>query len=182
MNFNWTSEILEDSKPFASALEIFRILQVIPCYVVSLWNNLNICQQLLRTDTWLITVGMLGIYCSILSLLQIITKHFTCTMPPPGMVSSVKKSAGLPSWRRQVHTPTRLPTRVFRKPVILLQIVMVSPRTHLVKNHESQSRTIESQFKKQCVPGSFVTTQLIWGQTPKLCITVYWNKNILLLL
>ena len=91
MNFNWTSEILEDSKPFASALEIFRILQFIPCYVVSLWNNLNICQQLLRTDTWLITVGMLGIYCSILSLLQIITKHFTCTMPPPGMVSSVKK-------------------------------------------------------------------------------------------
>ena len=25
--------------------------------------------------------------------------------------------------------------------------------------------------------GSFVTTQLIWRQTPKLCITVYWNKN-----
>ena len=24
--------------------------------------------------------------------------------------------------------------------------------------------------------------QLIWRQTPKLCITVYWNKNILLLL
>ena len=37
---------------------------------------------------------------------------------------------------------------------------MVSPGTHLVKNHESQSRTIKSQFKKQCVPGSFVTTQL----------------------
>ena len=47
--------------------------------------------------------------------------------------------------------------------------------THLVKNRESQ-------FKKQRVPGYFVTTQLIWGQTPKLCITVYWNKNILLLL
>ena len=31
--------------------------------------------------------------------------------------------------------------------VILLQIVMVSPGTHLVKNHESQ-------FKKQCVHGS----------------------------
>ena len=32
---------------------------------------------------------------------------------------------------------------------------MVSPGTQLVKNHESQSRTIiESQFKKQ-VPGSF---------------------------
>ena len=67
--------------------------------------------------------------------------------------------------------------------VILLQIVMVSPGTHLVKNHESQSRTIESQFKKkQWVPASFVTTHLLWGQTPKLFITVYWNKNILLLL
>ena len=31
---------------------------------------------------------------------------------------------------------------------------MVSPGIQLVKNHESQSRTIESQFKKQ-VPGSF---------------------------
>ena len=29
--------------------------------------------------------------------------------------------------------------------VILLQIVMVSPGTHLVKHHESQSRTSESQ-------------------------------------
>ena len=33
--------------------------------------------------------------------------------------------------------------------VILLQIVMVSPGTHLVKNHESQSRTNKSQFKKE---------------------------------
>ena len=31
--------------------------------------------------------------------------------------------------------------------VTFLQIVMVSPGTHLVKTHESQSRTIESQFK-----------------------------------
>ena len=30
--------------------------------------------------------------------------------------------------------------------VILLQIVMVSPGTHLVKNPESQTRTSESQF------------------------------------
>ena len=36
-------------------------------------------------------------------------------------------------------------------PVILLEIVMLSPGTHLVKNHESQCRTIESQFKKQRV-------------------------------
>ena len=30
--------------------------------------------------------------------------------------------------------------------VILLQIIMASPGPHLVKNHESQSATIESQF------------------------------------
>ena len=36
-------------------------------------------------------------------------------------------------------------------PVILLEIVMLSPGTHLVKNHESLSTTIESQFKKQRV-------------------------------
>ena len=35
--------------------------------------------------------------------------------------------------------------------VILVEIVMVSPGTHLVKNHESKARTIESQFKKQGV-------------------------------
>ena len=45
--------------------------------------------------------------------------------------------------------------------VILLQIVMVGPGTHLEKNHESQSRTIESQFKRQRDPECFVTTQLI---------------------
>ena len=34
--------------------------------------------------------------------------------------------------------------------MILLQIAMVSPAgTHLVKNHESQSRTSESQLKKE---------------------------------
>ena len=32
---------------------------------------------------------------------------------------------------------------------ILLQIVMVSPGTHLVKDHEFQSRTNESQLKKK---------------------------------
>ena len=32
--------------------------------------------------------------------------------------------------------------------VILLQIVTVSPWTRLVKNHESKSRTNESQLKK----------------------------------
>ena len=33
--------------------------------------------------------------------------------------------------------------------VILLQIVMVSPVTHLEKNHKSLSRTNESQLKKK---------------------------------
>ena len=33
--------------------------------------------------------------------------------------------------------------------VILLQIVMVSPGTSLVKNHESQSGTRESHLKKR---------------------------------
>ena len=33
--------------------------------------------------------------------------------------------------------------------VILLQIVMVSPGTHLAKNDGSYSRTIESQLKQQ---------------------------------
>ena len=53
--------------------------------------------------------------------------------------------------------------------VILLQIVMVSPVTHLVKNHESLSITSESQFKKK--KRKFLG--LIWRQTPKLVITVY---------
>ena len=53
---------------------------------------------------------------------------------------------------------------------------MVSPGTRLVENHESHSRTIEFQYKTKWVLGSFVTTQLIWSQTPKLCTTVYWSK------
>ena len=40
-------------------------------------------------------------------------------------------------------------TAVLQSALILLQVVMVSPGTHLVKNHESQSRTNESQFKKR---------------------------------
>ena len=35
-------------------------------------------------------------------------------------------------------------TAILQSAVILLQIVMVSPWTHLVKSHESQSRTNES--------------------------------------
>ena len=37
----------------------------------------------------------------------------------------------------------------FINTVILLQMVRVSPETHLVKHHESQSRTTESQLKKK---------------------------------
>ena len=37
-------------------------------------------------------------------------------------------------------------------PVILLQMVMVSPGTHLVKTHQSLSITNESQFKKSRSP------------------------------
>ena len=37
----------------------------------------------------------------------------------------------------------------FINTVILLQIVGVSPETHLVKYHESQSRTTKSQLKKK---------------------------------
>ena len=49
---------------------------------------------------------------------------------------------------------------------ILLQIVMVSHGSHLVKNHESQSRTNESQFKKneskiENAWDGYVTRQLI---------------------
>ena len=60
--------------------------------------------------------------------------------------------------------------------VILFQIVMVSPGTHLVKKHESLSITSESQLKetrsrKLKMLGLYVTRQL--GQTTKLFITVY---------
>ena len=44
---------------------------------------------------------------------------------------------------------TTLETRFECIAVIWLQILRVSRRTHLVKNHESQSRTNESHFKKK---------------------------------
>ena len=65
--------------------------------------------------------------------------------------------------------------------MILLQIVMVSPGTHLVKNHESLYITNESQFKKNNESQIkrawaftvYVTRHLIWRQMPELFITVY---------
>ena len=57
-------------------------------------------------------------------------------------------------------------------PVILLQMVMVCPGTHLVKSHESQLK--KKVWNWKCC-GFYVIIQLIRRQTPKLCITVYWN-------
>ena len=65
------------------------------------------------------------------------------------------------------------------KSVLLLQIVMVSSGTHLVKNHKSPPITNQSQIKKKkkkesCL-GLYVSCrQLIWRQMPKLFITVNW--------
>ena len=61
--------------------------------------------------------------------------------------------------------------------VILLETVMVSTGTHLVKNHESQSRTSESQLKKTTSPklkmlGTF-RIQTVNLNTDSLCITVH---------
>ena len=62
---------------------------------------------------------------------------------------------------------------------------MVSPGTHLAKNHESQSRAIESHNSKTRIPGSLCNHRVnLLRHTPKLGITVYWfkNNNILLVL
>ena len=67
---------------------------------------------------------------------------------------------------------------MYVRSVILLQIVIMSPGTHLKKKLESWlSRTFESQFKNYDSLGLYVPTQLIWRQTPKLCFTVSWNKD-----
>ena len=65
--------------------------------------------------------------------------------------------------------------------VILLQMIMVSPVTHFVKNHESQSmsqwfpvKKIKNSTKRKWL-GFYVIRQLVWRQTPKLWITVYGN-------
>ena len=46
--------------------------------------------------------------------------------------------------KKILHSSVNMPIGA----VILLQIVMVSPGTHFVKNHGSQSRNNESQLKK----------------------------------
>ena len=58
---------------------------------------------------------------------------------------------------------------------------MVSPETHLVKNHESLAITNESQLKKNkdsCL-GLYVTRQLIWRQMAKLFITEYSLRKLM---
>ena len=67
--------------------------------------------------------------------------------------------------------------------VILLQIVMVSPGTHFVKNRESQSRISESQLKKRKKKKKTnPTLKTLWPlcnqtvnlqRTPKLFTTEY---------
>ena len=44
---------------------------------------------------------------------------------------------------------TAIFVNIKRKSVILLQIVMVSPRTHPVKNQESQSRAIRAIYTRK---------------------------------
>ena len=72
-----------------------------------------------------------------------------------------------------------LPDRYWLNWWFCYKIVMVHPGTHLVKNHESQSRTNESQLKKKRVPnwkclGLYVTKQLIWRQLDSK--TLYYSK------
>ena len=68
------------------------------------------------------------------------------------------------------------PRDIWVDPVILLQIVMVSRGTHFVKNHESQSITInESQFEKKrsrvwVFIALYVTGQFIWRQFSEIKI------------
>ena len=73
--------------------------------------------------------------------------------------------------------------------VILLQIVMVSPATHLEKNHKSQSRTNKSQLKKKQTNKQgvlnwkylslLVNRQLNKRHTPKLFTVLFTNTRTL---
>ena len=61
--------------------------------------------------------------------------------------------------------------------VILLQIVGVCPETHLVKHHESQSRTNESQVKKKKKNLKLKMLGLIFDQTDKRHSFVTRNED-----
>ena len=58
--------------------------------------------------------------------------------------------------------------------MILLQIVMVSPGTHLVKNHELLSVTNESQLKKTRNP----KLKMVTRQMPKLFIIQFTDIKV----
>ena len=65
-------------------------------------------------------------------------------------VTAKKKNKGWDQEDKVVSSSNTIFSKERQKPpktVILLQIVMVSPGTHLVKSQESQSRTNESQYK-----------------------------------
>ena len=81
-------------------------------------------------------------------------------------------------WKYNTHciTDNIGPSGIFRV------INLVSPwklcQTLLLRNSPEQ---LNPSTKKQGVLnckclGLYVTRQLIWRQTPKLCVTVYWNK------
>ena len=61
--------------------------------------------------------------------------------------------------------------------MILLQIVGVCPETHLVKHHESQSRTNESQVKKKKKNLKLKMLGLIFDQTDKRHSFVTRNED-----
>ena len=66
-------------------------------------------------------------------------------------------------WQLRYRVINRVHSTFAKQPVILLQKVMVSPGTRLVKNRESQYTTNESQFKKnrETYLSLYVTWQLI---------------------
>ena len=65
------------------------------------------------------------------------------------------------------------------KSVLLLQIVMVSPGTHLVKNHESRPITNQSQIKKKGVMLRPLCNQTVNLETDaKTLYTVNWYATL----
>ena len=72
------------------------------------------------------------------------------------------------SLQRGPDKPTNAPVLVYNLngTAIMLQIVMVSPGT--------PEPTSPNSTRNNEALGLYVTRQLIWRQTAKLCITVYW--------
>ena len=84
-------------------------------------------------------------------------------------------------WKYNTHciTDNIGPSSIFR--VIDLLSPQNLGQTLLLRNHEPSPEQLNPSSKKQGVLnckclGLYVTRQLIWRQTPKLCVTVYWNK------